>query len=87
MLDVVSTVSTVGFPSVLCIMYTIYLDPLIFVFVVFSMFTRYTGVSLILFWPKRVWFMTNKSVLKVIGSCYTLAYKQHGMKNIQFNLH
>jgi hypothetical protein len=37
MLDVDSTVSTVGLPSVLYIMHTIYLDPLIFVFVVFSM--------------------------------------------------
>jgi hypothetical protein len=37
MLDVESTVSTVGFPSVLYIMHTIYLDPLVFVFVVFSM--------------------------------------------------
>jgi hypothetical protein len=37
MLDVESTVSTVGFPSVLYIMQTIYLESLIFVFVVFSM--------------------------------------------------
>jgi hypothetical protein len=37
MLDVESTVSTVGFPSVLYITHTIYLDPLIFVFAVFSM--------------------------------------------------
>jgi hypothetical protein len=37
MLDAESTASTVGFPSVLYIMHMIYLDPLIFVFVVFSM--------------------------------------------------
>jgi hypothetical protein len=37
MLEVESIVSTVGLPSVLYIMYTIYFDPLIFVFVVFSM--------------------------------------------------
>jgi hypothetical protein len=37
MLDVESTVSTVGLPNVLYIMHTIYLDPLIFVFVLFSM--------------------------------------------------
>jgi hypothetical protein len=36
MLDVESTVSTVCFPSVLYIMHTICLDPLIFVFLVFS---------------------------------------------------
>jgi hypothetical protein len=37
MLDVATTVSAVGFPTVLYIMHTIYLDPLIFIFVVFSM--------------------------------------------------
>jgi hypothetical protein len=24
--------------------------------------------------------------LKVVGSCYTLVYKQHGMKNIKFDV-
>jgi hypothetical protein len=43
-LDVENTVSTVGFPSMLYIIHTIYLVPPIFVFVVFS-----TGVSSILF--------------------------------------
>jgi hypothetical protein len=37
MLEVEGTVSTVGFPSVLYIMHTIYLDPLVFVFVVFTL--------------------------------------------------